>query len=70
MQETNWYRTDLIDETEEVVQHQTKQQKEKLDESEGVIFEEYTEKRVKVTKVLVNKEGSKEIGKKRGNISL
>ncbi|MED3661507.1 GPR endopeptidase [Ureibacillus sp. FSL K6-8385] len=66
MQETNWYRTDLIDETEEVVQHQTKQQKEKLDESEGVIFEEYTEKRVKVTKVLVNKEGSKEIGKKEG----
>lgn len=66
MQEINWYRTDLIDEAEEVVQHQTKQQKEKLDDSEGVIFEEFNEHRVKVTKVTVTDEGSKEIGKKEG----
>ncbi|QBK26293.1 GPR endopeptidase [Ureibacillus thermophilus] len=66
MQEINWTRTDLIDETEEVVQHQTKQQKEKLDDSEGVLFEEFNENRVKVTKVTVSKEGSEEIGKKEG----
>lgn len=66
MLEINWTRTDLIDEAEEVVQHQSKQQKEKLDDSEGVIFEEFTEKRVKVTKVTVNKKGSEEIGKKEG----
>ncbi|MEJ9281403.1 GPR endopeptidase [Ureibacillus thermosphaericus] len=66
MQENIWNRTDLIDETEEVVQHQTKQQKEKLDETEGVKFEEFYENRVKVTKVTVNQEGAKEIGKKAG----
>lgn len=66
MQEIIWNRTDLIDETEEVVQHQTKQQKEKLDETEGVKFEEFYENRVKVTKVTVNQEGAKEIGKKEG----
>lgn len=68
MQENIWNRTDLIDETEEVVQHQTKQQKEKLDETEGVKFEEFYENRVKVTKVTVNQEGAKEIGKKQANI--
>ncbi|MFC5542085.1 GPR endopeptidase [Ureibacillus suwonensis] len=66
MQEINWTRTDLIDETEEVVQHQTRQQKEQLDDSEGVRFEEFNEKRVKVTKVIVNSEGAEEIGKKEG----
>ncbi|WP_339288384.1 GPR endopeptidase [Ureibacillus sp. FSL K6-0786] len=66
MQEIIWNRTDLIDETEEVVQHQTKQQKEKLDDTEGVKFEEFYENRVKVTKVTVNQEGAKEIGKKEG----
>lgn len=69
MQEINWNRTDLIDETEEVVQHQTRQQKEQLDDSEGVRFEEFNEKRVKVTKVTVNSEGAEEIGKKKGNTS-
>lgn len=63
MQEIIWNRTDLIDETEEVVQHQTKQQKEKLDDTEGVKFEEFYENRVKVTKVTVNQEGAKEIEK-------
>lgn len=66
MEEINWIRTDLIDETEEVVQHQTKEQKEKLDDTKGVIFEEFNENRVKITKVIVNKNGTEEIGKKEG----
>lgn len=66
MQEINWMRTDLIDEAEEVVQHQTQRQKEKLDDSEGVLFEEFNEKRVKITKVTVDKKGAEEIGKKEG----
>lgn len=64
--EVNWSRTDLIDEAEEVVQHQTKQQKTKLDKTSGVVIEEFTEGRVKVTKVNVDKQGSEEIGKKEG----
>lgn len=66
MEEINWNRTDLIDEAEEVVQHQTREQKEKLDDTKGVIFEEYFENRVKVTKVLVDEKGSEDIGKKEG----
>ncbi|BDH62355.1 germination protease [Lysinibacillus sp. PLM2] len=64
--EVNWSRTDLIDETDEIVQHQTKQEKEKLDKTSGVVIEEFTEGRVKVTKVNVDKQGSEEIGKKEG----
>ena len=42
MQEIIWNRTDLIDETEEVVQHQTKQQKEKLDDTEESNLKNFT----------------------------
>lgn len=71
MSEILWNRTDLIDESEEVVQHQTKQQKEKLDKTTGVKIEERTDKRVKITKVVVDKEGEKKINKKEGTyISL
>lgn len=66
MEELKWRRTDLIDETEEVVEHQTRQQKETLDETEGIIFEEFYEKRVKVTKVSVDKNAEEKIGKKEG----
>lgn len=66
MTEVNWSRTDLIDETEEVVAHQTKQQKEKLEDSSGVAIEEFTENRVKVTRVIVDKNGEEQIGKKEG----
>ncbi len=64
--EVNWSRTDLIDEAEEVVEHRTKQQKEKLEDTSGVVIEEFKENRVKVTKVTVDKQGQEEIGKKEG----
>ena len=66
MVEVNWSRTDLIDEAQEVVDHQTKQQKEKLEHSNGVIIDEFNEGRVKVTKVAVDKVGQEQIGKKEG----
>ncbi|MGE7666547.1 GPR endopeptidase [Ureibacillus composti] len=66
MAEVNWSRTDLIDEADEVVAHQTKQQKEKLKDSNGVLIEEFKENRVKITKVIVDKQGEEEIGKKEG----
>ena len=64
MTEINWSRTDLIDESEQVVQHKTKQQKRTLQETAGVMTEEWDEQRVKVTRVTVNDEGAKEIQKK------
>ncbi|MFY3790996.1 GPR endopeptidase [Ureibacillus sp. MALMAid1270] len=64
--EVNWSRTDLIDEAEEVVEHRTKQQKEKLEDTSGVVIEEFNENRVKVTKVTVDERGQEEIGKKEG----
>ncbi|MGE7112176.1 GPR endopeptidase [Lysinibacillus sp. NPDC047702] len=66
MQNLNWQRTDLIDESEEVVLHQTKEQKETLEQSSGIQVEDRTAGRVKITDVLVNAEGEKQIGKKEG----
>lgn len=66
LEKINWRRTDLIDEADEVVEHHTRQQKEKLDESKGIVFEEFFEKRVKVTKVEVDQSGEEKIGKKEG----
>ncbi|SOC20776.1 spore protease [Ureibacillus xyleni] len=66
MIEVNWSRTDLIDEAQEVVEHQTKQQKEKLDKSSGVNIEEFNEGRVKITRVEVDQNGQEQIGKKEG----
>ncbi|MEK9198840.1 GPR endopeptidase [Ureibacillus sp. 179-F W5.1 NHS] len=66
MIEVNWSRTDLIDESQEVVEHQTKNQKEKIAHSSGVSIDEFNEGRVKVTKVLVDKNGEEQIGKKEG----
>ncbi|AVK84240.1 GPR endopeptidase [Lysinibacillus sp. B2A1] len=66
MQNLNWQRTDLIDESEEVVLHQTKEQKETLEQSSGIQIEDRTAGRVKITDVLVNAEGEKQIGKKEG----
>lgn len=66
MQNFNWQRTDLIDESEEVVLHQTKEQKEKLEESSGVQIEDRNAGRVKITDVVVNAEGEQKIGKKKG----
>lgn len=61
-----WNRTDLIDEAEEVVLHQTRQQKEKLQDDGGVRIEEWQENRVKITKVSVSELGEEQIGKKQG----
>ncbi|WP_431027259.1 GPR endopeptidase [Lysinibacillus sp. LZ02] len=66
MTEINWSRTDLIDESEQVVAHQTQKNKRTLEETAGVILEEWDEQRVKVTRVTVNEEGSKQIDKKVG----
>ncbi|MFJ7732663.1 GPR endopeptidase [Lysinibacillus sp. NPDC097231] len=66
MQNLNWQRTDLIDESEEVVLHQTKEQKETLEQSNGVQIEDRNAGRVKITDVLVSAEGEKQIGKKKG----
>lgn len=66
MQNLNWQRTDLIDESEEVVLHQTKEQKDTLEQSSGIQIEDRTAGRVKITDVLVDSEGEKKIGKKEG----
>lgn len=61
-----WNRTDLIDEAEEVVLHQTEEQKENLQQNRGVTIEEWQENRVKITKVHVSQLGEEQIGKKKG----
>lgn len=61
-----WNRTDLIDEAEEVVLHQTQEQKENLQQNDGVTMEEWQENRVKITKVHVSEQGEEQIGKKKG----
>ena len=66
MIEVNWSRTDLIDESAEVVEHQTKEQKSRLDQTSGVSIDEFVEGRVKVTKVVVDDHGQERIGKKEG----
>ena len=66
MEKTNWRRTDLIDETDEVVVHKTKEQKETLEHTDGVIFKEKQFKRVKITNVTVNDEGAREVQKAKG----
>lgn len=66
MTEIQWNRTDLIDESDEIVAHRTKAQKEKLDETSGVTIKELTDGRVRITKVSVDENGEGQIGKKRG----
>lgn len=66
MQKLNWQRTDLIDESEEIVLHQTKEQKDTLKETSGIQIEDQAEGRVKITHVRVNDEGEQRIGKKEG----
>lgn len=66
MNNKSWNRTDLIDEAEEVVLHQTSEQKENLQKNDGVMIEEWLENRVKITKVQVSELGEEQIGKKKG----
>lgn len=67
MSEFDFYRTDLLVESEEMVRHQTQQEKDKLAESKGVLFNESTEGRVRITEVTVDENGEKQIGKKKGH---
>lgn len=63
---TNWQRTDLIDENEQIVQSKTKEQRETLQESSGITVEEWEEQRVKLSKVTVSANGAEQIQKKEG----
>lgn len=66
MKKIDWNRTDLIDESAEVVLHQTQEQKERLQEERGIHMEEWQQNRVKITKVEVNATGEEKISKKQG----
>lgn len=63
---TNWERTDLIDESEQIVQSKTKEQRETLKQSSGITVEEWDEQRVKLSKVTVDENGAEQIQKKEG----
>ena len=66
MEKYDFYRTDLLDESEEMVRHRTETEKNRLKESDGVLFGESRLGRVIVTSVNVDAEGEKRIGKKKG----
>ncbi|KXH87387.1 GPR endopeptidase [Sporosarcina sp. HYO08] len=66
MAKYDFYRTDLLDESEEMVRHRTEKEKNRLKEEEGVKFGESRLGRVIVTSVQVDAEGEKKIGKKEG----
>lgn len=66
MEEYNFYRTDLLDESDEMVRHKTLSEKERLQTGEGIIFDEIRSGRILLTEVKVNEEGEKKIGKKQG----
>lgn len=63
----DFYRTDLLDESEEMVRHRTATEKNRLEEANGVSFGESRLGRVIVTSVTVDAEGEKRIGKKKGS---
>ena len=66
MEKYDFYRTDLLDESEEMVRHRTGDEKNRLKESDGVLFGEKRLGRVIVTSVKVDEQGEKKIGKKQG----
>lgn len=66
MDKINYYRTDLIDESDEFVRHQSKQEKEQLDAKSGIDVEEQELGRIKATIVRVTGEGQEEIGRAKG----
>ncbi|ARD49540.1 GPR endopeptidase [Sporosarcina sp. P33] len=66
MSEYNYYRTDLIDESDEFVRHQTEQEEKKLKQMSGIEVEEKIIGRIKSTTVKVTAEGEEEIGKAKG----
>ena len=66
MQEITWNRTDLIDETAEVVFQSNDRLKENLSDERGIKIEEWQQNRVKITKVEVNAIGEEKVHKKQG----
>ncbi|AXH98958.1 GPR endopeptidase [Sporosarcina sp. PTS2304] len=66
MGEINYYRTDLIDESDEFVKHQSAREEKKLKNMSGIDVEEQTIGRIKATTVKVHAEGEEEIGKAKG----
>ncbi|WP_153722286.1 GPR endopeptidase [Sporosarcina cascadiensis] len=66
MTEINYYRTDLIDESDEFVRHQGANEEKKLKKMSGISVEEQTIGRIKATTVKVTAEGEEEIGKAKG----
>lgn len=67
MERHDFYRTDLLVESEEMVRHQTEKEKETLEEASGIVFNESTKGRVRLTEVVVDEVGEKRIGKKKGH---
>lgn len=65
MREINFFRTDLLDESQEMVKHQTDDERRKLRE-QGVAVSETRHGKMIMTKVSVNEQGEKNIGKKKG----
>ncbi|WP_419959064.1 GPR endopeptidase [Psychrobacillus sp. BM2] len=61
-----WGRTDLLDESDEMVRHRSAAEKNKLEDSEGISFDEKREGAVLVTSIEVDEKGEKKIGKKKG----
>jgi len=66
MEKFDFYRTDLVDESEEMVRHRTAKEKNRLKEADGVLFGETRLGRVILTSVTVDAQGEKKIGKKKG----
>ena len=56
MENIEWSRTDLIDETDEMVSHRQAMEKEKNDDP-GITFHEEQHNRVQMTTVVVNAKG-------------
>lgn len=59
-------RTDLVDEANEVVQHRTEKEKNKLYETPGIQINEERKGRVHITHIETDEAGAKSIGKKQG----
>ncbi|WP_342537265.1 GPR endopeptidase [Sporosarcina sp. FSL K6-3508] len=66
MDKINYYRTDLIDESDEFVKHQSDREENKLKKISGIKVEEQVIGRIKSTTVKVTAEGQEEIGKAKG----
>lgn len=66
MEQINYYRTDLIDESDEFVRHQSARDEKKLKKMSGIKVEEEEIGRIKATTVKVDAEGQEEIGKAKG----